>query len=151
MADPIALQIVDAIRDRLELITLANGYNTEPTVLAVGQQPALSEHFDTDYVVSLFEQPDTPDAGDLQSKTLVTMQVVVEGAAKFGESDENTILYRLWQDICKAVFKPDTTLGGLAAGITRGPKGFVYSQSGEGVTGVRQVVNVQYFETFGNP
>lgn len=151
MAYTRAQQIVEALRDRLYAIKASDGFNTTPTVLPIGTQPALSEHFETDYVISLFEQPDQPADEQTCGDAIVSLQVVIEGAAKFCDLDEYATLNMLWQDIAKAVFLSDASIGGLALAITRGPKGFVYSQAGEGITGIRQVVNVQYLETYGNP
>lgn len=152
MAEPIAKQIIDAIRARLESIIVEDGFNFEPKVLEIGGQPALlSEDLINGSVVSVFEQPDEPGEAVISGAQVVTQRIVIEGAAVYTGYSENESLYLLWQDICRAVFTSDTTLSGLAVSVSRGPKVFVYSQTGEGITGVRQVVNVQYFETYGNP
>jgi len=123
VADPIAKQIVEAVRDRLYAIKPGAGYNTNPVVLPIGQQPALREHLDNNYVIGLWEQADSVDEARLNGNNLITQNIVIEGTAKRSQDlTEFDELHLLWQDIAKAVFTSDATLGGLALAVFRGPR-----------------------------
>lgn len=154
MSTPVSVQTITAVRNRLLTISEAAGFNTTPTVLEIGQQPALLSDLSCDFVLGLFEQPDTPTQDEtICGQQMITQNIVIEGAARRqASSNELQLLMWLWQDLMRAVFNAsDTTLNGIAMAVQRGPKAFIYSQTGEGMAGVQQIVSVQYFETYGNP
>jgi len=81
MADPIAKQIVEAVRDRLYAIAPDAGFNTMPTVLAIGAQPALREDLQGNYTLGVWEQPDTVEDSRINGDSLITQNIVIEGTA----------------------------------------------------------------------
>ena len=150
MPDPVSLQILDAIKARVDEISTANGYNTNPTVVR-GVQPVNPDQSSSGPVISMYELQDQPEEATLLNQNLITLSIEVEGVVQFNDNATSEKLSYLWQDINRAVFQADTTLGGLALGVLRGPRSFQYPQPGGETVAVQQTVNVQYLETYGNP
>lgn len=151
MADPMPLQILTALRDRLDGISVGAGYNTNPQIV-MGLQPVNADQLDDGPVITLYETDDEPTDDETFGQVLtVRLSIVIEGMVRFGAESTAEKLSRLWQDINRAAFQADTTLGGLALGVFRGPRNFEYPQQGGETVAVRQIVNVHYLETYGNP
>ena len=150
MADPVSLQVLDAIKTRLSAISVVVGYNNTPSVVRLGTLSANPDELADGPAISVFDLGDDPDEGDFSQTKLITQEVLIE--AFIATTDDGTeALSLLWQDISRAVFLADTTLGGIAAGVMRGPRQFSFPNDGGNVAGLRQTVVVQYFETYGNP
>lgn len=155
MADPIALQIAEALELRLADILIANGYNTD-----AGNQVYLGfRQINPDEVASgpallVYELDDEPreDDADFCQEMIVDLNFQVEGIQAFGTDPTSEVLGLLWQDISQAVFLPaDKNLGGLALSVRRGPRTFAYPEDGAATIAVRQIVTVTYAETYGDP
>lgn len=116
MADPIELQIVQAIRSRLANISVANGYHTDAganvclgRVLdeAVDEFPAL--------VVWLVE-PNAP--GDTRAGNVRrSLPVLVEGYVRVEEDDPLEATLKLARDIKAAVYQLDDLVLVEGAGV----------------------------------
>lgn len=151
MADPVALQIMRAMRDRLYAINPGAGYNTAPCVI-LGLRAATPAELNSGPVVFLYELGDEPaEDQNFSLQQVVTLSIVIEGMIRQGTDDTSTALALLWQDISRAVFLADTTLGGLSLSVLRGGRTFEYPPAGGDTVAVRQVITVQYLETYGNP
>ena len=151
MAESVAYQIVSAIAARLHGISVAAGYNTTPEVV-VGVRFANDDQIADGPVVSVFETQDSPtEDSRIGGSQVVRLTVVCEAIARAGESSTLS-LSRVWQDIIRAALDPsDTTLGGLALAVTRGPKEWEYPSPGGSLVAVRQAIYVDYLESYGNP
>ncbi len=150
MADPLNLQILNALKLRLDDISVANGYNTDPTVV-LGVQPVNADQIATGPVISIFDLTDDVEFSNMLDTNQITQRVEVEAVVRYGADSTAQKLSYLWQDINRAIFQPDRTLGGLALDVLRGTRAFVYPQPGGETVAVQQTVNVEYIETYGNP
>jgi hypothetical protein len=154
MADPMPLQILDAIEGRLQGISVAAGYNTDAgATVRQGIAPINPDELDCGPVVAVYETQDQPsDDETLQAQAVIVLTVIVEAQVRYGQDSSAQALSYLWQDLNRAVFQPDdTTLGGLVLAVMRGPRDFEYPPAGGETVAVRQAVNVQYVETYGTP
>ena len=70
---------------------------------------------------------------------------------QYSGGDKALQLSRAWQDVMRAVFTADGTLGGLAMETARGGRAFSYPEPGGNLAGVQQTIVVSYFEPYGNP
>ena len=150
MANPVSYQILTAIKTRLDAITTIGGFNYDPTI-KLGWQNVNPDEVDAAPVITVYESGDAgPDEENFCQTMLIPMEITIEAYMRIdGTTAED--LAKLWQDIIKAVLLTDTTLGGLAASVQRGARDYEYPTSGGQTVAVRQVVSVQYFETYGNP
>lgn len=151
MADPVALQILKALKTRLDTISVANGYNYDPSVVLGLQQ--INDDQMSAPIIHIYETDDdaTGDAR-LYEAQVIDLRVEVQAHMRLGALVKADALAYLWQDIMRAVFDvTDTTLGGLALTVLRGPKQYVYPQPGGETVAVNQRVDVRYLETYGEP
>jgi hypothetical protein len=154
MADPISLQILEAIRYRLTKISVAAGYNTTPCSVRLGTQSVLPEDVADGPVISVFDLGDSAErSGHLGSHdSRIEIVAVVEGVQVNNGAEATESLHLLIQDIHRAVFlAADTRLSGLVLGVERGDRTVIYPDAGGNLIGVRQEVRVSYLETYGNP
>lgn len=153
MADTVAYQIIEAIKTRLDVISTGNGFNTTPSAVVTGIQDPNPDELDAGPLISIYELGDAGASDDLTScqTALIRLDVLIEAHVRKGTDSEAKKLSRLWQDIARAVFLPDTTLGGISVSVIRGPRDYQYPPQGGKVVSVRQQVNVQYNEPYGNP
>lgn len=151
MADPIALQIVKAVKTRLEAISIAGGFNTDPSVLR-GVQVVNFDQTSDDPVISVYDDSDDPtEEQNVCQETIINLSLMIEGVQRVGNDVPGDVITYLWQDILRSILLPDSTLGGLCLSIQRGPREFIYPQEGGETVAVRQTVNILYQETYGNP
>ncbi|MDJ0792439.1 MAG: hypothetical protein QNJ71_11130 [Acidimicrobiia bacterium] len=151
MADTLAYQILSAVYDRVVQISRANGYNSTPFVF-LGARDINPDEIADEPFINVFELSDNlSDENILLGDYVINMTVQVEAVVKKGPQSSAKRLSELSQDIIRAVFQPDTTLEGLALGVLRGTKTFIYPQSGGDTVAVQQLVSIQYMETYGNP
>ena len=150
MPSPVAYQCLEAVFNRLELISTAGGFNTDPDV-RLGLADVSPDEICP--IIRVFETGDEiPDeGGDLCGTRLIDLAIEVEGIIAANESNSSQQLSLLWQDIMRSVFTADTTLGGLCISLLRGPRVFEYPQRGGQAVAVRQTAIVRYLETYGNP
>lgn len=155
MANPISLQIAQALESRLQAILVSNGYNTD-----AGSQVYLGfRQINPDEVASgpallLYELDDEPreDDQDFCQESIIDLNFQVDGIQAFGDDSTSEVLALLWQDIAKAVFlSADKSIGGLALSVRRGPRTFAYPEDGGATIAVQQIVTVTYTETYGDP
>ena len=151
MANPISYQILAAIKTRLDAISTGSGFNTDPEIV-LGVREVNPDQLDAGPVVTVYEVGDEPqEDAQLCGDMIINMQIVVEGVVRYGATNTSLKMAQLWQDIIRAVFLSDVTLGGLAVAIWRGSREFNYPEPGGETVAVRQTVNVNFLETYGNP
>lgn len=154
MADPVSLQVLEAIKTRLESISVAGGYNTTPAVVRLGTQTANPDELAVGPVISVFDLGDSAQrSGHLGSHdSRIDMVAIVDAAQVYTGAESTAALHYLSQDIHRAVFlSADTRLSGLALTVERGDRTVIYPDAGGNLIGVRQEVRITYLETYGNP
>ena len=150
MANPQSYQILEAIKARLDAISTTGGFNTDPEIV-LGIQPVNDDQLQNGPVITVYESGDAgPEDENFCQVMLIPMDITIEAHTRFS-ANTSLELSQLWQDIMRAVFLTDTTLGGLAATVQRGSRDFEYPTEGGQTVAVRQIVSVQYFETYGSP
>ena len=151
MADPVALQIIKALETRLNAISVAGGYNNDVNVLR-GTADVNPDQIEALPVINLYDAGDEPsEDGTLCNQTVIQQEIIIEGRKLYNAEVPGDAAAYLWQDIMRATFLDDSTLGGLCLYIARGPRDYTYPPSGGNLIAVRQTVNVIYQETYGNP
>ena len=151
MANPVAYQILAAIKTRLDAISTVGGFNFDPTV-KMGAQNVNPDEVAAGPVITIYELGDEPqDEAQLCGDMVVNMQIAIEGVVRYGATDTSLKMAQVWQDIMRAVFLSDVTVGGLAIAIWRGAREFNYPEPGGETVAVRQTVNVNFLETYGEP
>lgn len=155
MADPIALQIAEALEARLQDILTANGYNTDAgNQVYLGYRQINPDEVASGPAILVYELNDEPreDDADFCQESIIDLNFQVEGIQAFGTDSTSEVLALLWQDIAKSVFlSANKNLGGLAISVRRGPRTFAYPEDGGATIAVQQIVTVTYAETYGAP
>ena len=150
MPNPVSYQILTAIKARLDAISTVAGFNYDP-VVKLGWENVNPDEINASPIITVFESGDVgPDEENFCQLMLIPIDITIEAYMRI-EGTTSEDLTKLWQDIIRAVLLTDTTLGGLAASVQRGARDYQYPTSGGQTVAVRQVVSVQYFETYGNP
>lgn len=153
MTTPVSYRILAALEQRLQDIDPAGGYNTDAGARVVlGVRRVNPDELDQGPVVVVYEIGDEGAADVLANgNSVVRLEIRVEAFVRFDGQASAIALAYLWQDIVRAVFLTDNTLGGLALDMQRGPREFRYPSDGGQLVAVRQAVFVHYFETYGAP
>lgn len=154
MADPIALQIAEALETRLQAILISGGFNTDAgNQVYLGFRQINPDEVAAGPAVLVYELEDSPrdEDGDFCAGGIIDLSFAVEGIQEYGSASTSETLALLWQDIARAVFIADQTLGGLALSLQRGARTFEYPEQGGTTVAVRQVVVATYDEPYGNP
>lgn len=151
LSSPVSLQILEAIRDRVETITRANGYMFDPDV-RIGSHAISATDLDDGPVLCVYDLGSDPqDPESFAHDHLIEMQILVEGFIARDEYNDTASLHQLDAAIKKAVFTTDTTLGGLAMDVLQGGRRVKYPDSGERFLAVQQQIRVLYLDTYGEP
>jgi len=152
MSDPISLQIMHNLRDRLYAITPGGGYNTHPSIV-FGMRDVNPDELSAGPVVLLYELEDevVEDLADMCQTNAIELTAVIESYSKLGQDSSPDALAYLWQDINRALFTSDTTCGGLAHSVSRGSRSYIYPSPGGETVAVRQTATILYSEPYGSP
>lgn len=155
MADPVAFQILEALRERLYVIKTADGYNTNlAQQVELVRRPVTPNDIAMCGIVQLFQESEEEDEelSSICGAEGNIMNVSVEAYMLHSNQDQTRWLSLITQDLKRALFlSTDRQLGGLAASVDRGAALHVYPEPGGETIAVRQSVIVRYIETYGTP
>lgn len=155
MSDPLSLQILEAVEDRLETILVAGGYNTD-----AGQNVFLgvrrinpNELADGSVVLNVFDTDDEVDEttayGD--EEIHVTLRITVEAYIRDLTEQGTRLAHLVMQDIKTAVLTSDRTLGGLTVDFGYDGRSVEYPDPGGDTLTVSVDFVTTYAEAYGAP
>lgn len=138
MADPVTLQVLDAIKTRLDTISTVGGFNTDPTVY-LGVRDINRDQMSVP-VIQLYDTDDEPDEetayGDDPCHS--NMRIIVEGIIEDDSSQGLDLAHLLFQDIYNSALDvTDRTLGGLSLDFGYAGRSIRYPENGGGKYAVR--------------
>ena len=141
MADPITLQVLDAVMARLQTISTANGFNTNPSFY-LGVRRINDDQLDAGPVIHLYDLEDELDEESIygDESIRVLMRMIIEAIVEEASENRLDAAHLLYQDIFNAVLDvDDRTLGGLSLDFGYAGRRMEYPESG----GKRIAVNVE--------
>lgn len=152
MADPITLQVLSAVKTRLETINTANGFNTDPSIY-LGVRRVNDNQLTSGPVISVFDIEDEPDDttawGDEPVHT--TLSIVVEGIVDDSNQQGLPLAHYLFQDIFNAALDvDDRTLGGLVLDFGYAGRTMEYPDTGGTRIGVSVTFTALIVQTYGS-
>ena len=155
MSDPISLQILEELQDRLQTILVSGGFNTN-----AGQQVFLGERrinpnqLDDGPVINVFDTEDEIDEttayGD--EEIHITMRVIVAAYIRDVDEESTRLAHLILQDIKTAMLKnTDRTLGGLTVDFGYDGRVIEYPEPGGDTLHVSAEFVTTYQEPYGQP
>lgn len=148
MADPISLQVVEAIAARLGEIATASGYHTDVTEVVTGMTWLGP---DQDAVLGV-TSPQSQEQINKYPRVTAQQTVQVEGHRRHTGSNVERLAHELIADIKRAALREsDRTLGGLCMSVDPIGWGVMYPEDGEEYVTVQVGFSIRYHETYGRP
>ncbi|WP_022949519.1 hypothetical protein [Methylohalobius crimeensis] len=143
--DPIATQIADTIKTRLEAIRTANGYRTE-----AGQDVApgwryLNRDDPTPHLTFSETGHEVLSSAKRGGNARVQLEWTIEGSAEMGASALKT-LYAIEDDIKRAIFTPNPDLTGLVRAVTYAGRTVAGPEDGSRLVSVQVRVLTEHAE-----
>ena len=154
MADPIALDILEAIETRLQAITVVGGYNTDAgNQVYLGKRQVNPDEVDTGPVILVFDESDelAEEGGNVCGTEFVQMSVSVQAFMEYVAIAHTRLMHLLIQDIKRSIFLSDSTMGGICSAVLYGGREVDYPEPGGETVAVTVTVNILYFESYGAP
>lgn len=156
MGDSRRLRILEALKGRLEAITVGNGFHSDAGArLYFGELPKLGPH-DPPAVLAMIPKEDV--VGAALNNIPITLPVDIFALLKPDVDEPWVTVEELLADIKTAVELEDRTLGGLLTGGRDNPGGLVRGttevfprQSGAEVVGASITYGCPYAEAWGFP
>lgn len=142
--------ILEALRDRLALITVEHGFNTDAgATLFTGETPELGEG-DPEVAIALLVRDEEPQ---FQGENILTrLPIEIQALAKADLNDPYLVAEQILGDIKRAVELDDRTLGGLVRRqLERGVTRTLTRQPGSVTVGVGVLYVAPYVEKWGHP
>lgn len=153
VSNPLPLQIVNALKTRLQAISYANGDTFEPAV-RLGLAEVDPNDLAIEPLIQLYDDGDeVREPETFAHNPIVELIINVDLQAKReSDVDVTTQLLRFTAALKAALFDiSDTTLAGLALDVAQGNRAVSYPESGESFLLVQQQVRVLYLDTYGAP
>ena len=152
MADPISLQVLDAVKTRLETISTASGFNTDPEI-HLGVRRINDDQLASGPVIHLYDVEDEIEDetawGDEEVR--LQMRIMIEGVQDDESEGRLDTAHLLYQDIYNAVLDvTDRTLGGLTLDFGYANRQMEYPDSGGRRIAVRVEVTALIQQPYGN-
>lgn len=142
--------ILEALRDRLEAITTANGFRTNAgQTVCLGETPALGPD-DATVAIAIVVGDDEPRFQG--EHVFVSLPIGVQALAQADLDDPYLAIEAVLGDIKEAVELEDRTLGGLVPrSIDRGSTRTLEREPGSTTVGVELEYSAPYTEVWGAP
>jgi hypothetical protein len=150
MTTPNRQLIIEALRDRLKVIEVANGFTTDAgRALFLGETPELGEG-DPDAAIAMVIRED--DVRYQGMNLMIGLPVSIQALVKVSLDQPYLLIEALLGDIKRAVELEDRTLGGLVKRqIQRGVTRTMEREPGSTTAGVSILYVCPYTEVFGDP
>lgn len=150
MPDPTKRRLIlEALRDRLAVIQVANGFHTDAGLAIYAGEGVELGDGDPDTALSLVVGPDSPSYQGEHIATALTVEIL--GLARADLADP-FVAEDLVGDIKRAIELPDRTLGGLVKKqIERGPTRNLPREAGSTTVGAGVEYRAPLTEQWGAP
>lgn len=143
-------QIVEALKARLEAITIANGFDTNVgTTIYVGESPDLGPD-DADTAIAIVVGDEEPQFQG--EHVYLELPISIQAIAKANLDESWLNVEAVIGDIKRAVELADRTLGGLVKRqIVRGPVRALHREPGNTTVGASVTYIAPFTEVWGSP
>lgn len=150
MAEPLRLQILQALTTRVQEITVGHGFNTDAGLTVfLGETPQLGPE-DPPAAVALVVGDEVPKYQG--ENVFIELPIGVQALARADLDQPWVTVEALIGDIKRAVELADRTLGGLVRRqIVRGPVVALEREPGSTTVGASVTYFAPYVEAWGNP
>src|SRR5688572_28477953 len=150
MASPNRQLIIEALRDRLKVIEVANGFTTDAgRALFVGETPELGDT-DPDAAIAMVIREDQITYQGVN--LMVMLSISIQALVKVELDQPYLLIEAMLGDIKRAVELEDRTLGGLVKRqIQRSITRTMEREPGSTTAGVSILYVCPYTEVFGDP
>lgn len=156
MPDPVAQQIVEAIKTRLSAIATGSGYNTNAGIsVSIGRTRLNGAELSSNPVLFVYDIDDEPIEGTefTDTQLFINLSIVVDAFVKRASGTElHESIHALTADIKKAVLQvSDKKLGGLSFGLYYQGRTIEYPEDGGNIAAITMRFIVPYRENYGDP
>lgn len=149
---PIGQKVAEALTDRLEQITKANGYRTNAGEHVYRGKTAIDDAVLQHVVLFELDDSGTMKPGNLSAVRKTTQRFAVEGGGVCDADDPNDVGHDLVADVKRALFGPkDPTLGGITSDLRYVGKSFDPRKFGSDRIAATIEIEVDYVEDLANP